>query len=762
MDIRTVRNLDQLHDVTREARAQGKQVVYLGDHQVRVVARNTVSQALVSLVHQDQREAARLDAFATQLRDAEVAGGHIRARSIEERRSALIGKTITPELASRLIGDPVRRHGQTEAWNTRINIDHTGVVRGLPPDLGEFELQQLELGVTRGLDVKNASGERDAARTESESVLDMLGTLRHEKRRTTDAATTAALEESEAELTQLWLSGTMDGPSAARALMNCASRLEPHFRVNGDAETPSPIVNKAAALVNECLADKNIHQRHDNAFGRLFESHLAKSLVDNPALSMRIAATRINSFIRDHIRQVSPSSLERIKTRLGAQADDPQALQTAIDAKVQERVRDLARDLAKDARPWHAEVPEVAAFIADPTPDTLDALLGETSNGWQMIKTYWVAAKYSAGLRGSWMAGANENYQHFVKANRSSQATPLSAAGVNQVPAVAVRAESALRNLISSLQAEMMAKGLSDETALGTRVSMLRSALSDIRDHSGINSREAATKANRDLLLTDFKRALVMVRDVGGEAEDVLNQAINEIEQLPEGADSNDVALEVVTEAGPAGTSVIQDPDAKDLQRNVWGTSLPHQPRPAVPENWAPASSVSARTGFNPAAMTTFESNALSRNQNTVNGISGTTNMLTFLLLHMEREGLLGTGRNAMPHGDALAGNLAFIVMDGGHSIPEAAATYASIMADTRVVHDGVVSGAERLRVEAERAPILARRQAALDSHVTDYSRMHENFGSFDTQMRLDEAVRAGFETARRHFDQLAAERSQT
>ncbi|NBO76476.1 MAG: hypothetical protein EBV28_05585 [Betaproteobacteria bacterium] len=200
MDIRTVRNLDQLHDVAREARAQGKQVVYLGDHQVRVVARNTVSQALVSLVHQDQREAARLD--------------YIRARSIEERRSALIGKTITPELASRLIGDPVRRHGQTEAWNTRINIDHTGVVRGLPPDLGEFELQQLELGVTRGLDVKNASGERDAARTESESVLDMLGTLRHEKRRTTDAATTAALEESEAELTQLWLSGTMDGPSA--------------------------------------------------------------------------------------------------------------------------------------------------------------------------------------------------------------------------------------------------------------------------------------------------------------------------------------------------------------------------------------------------------------------------------------------------------------------------------------------------------------------------------------------------------------------
>jgi hypothetical protein len=543
--------------------------------------------------------------------------------------------------------------------------------------------------------------------------------------------------------------------------MNCASRLEPHFRVNGDAETPSPIVNKAAALVKECLSDKNIHQRHDNAFGRLFESHVAKSLVDNPSHDMLVASTRINTFIRDSIRQVSPSSLERIKTKLGAQADDPQALQAAVEAKVQERIGDLARDLAKDPRPWHAEVPEVAAFMADPTPATLDALLGETSNGWQMIKTYWVTGKYAAGLRGSWMAGANENYQHFVKANRSSQATPLAAAGVNQVPAVAVRAEATLRTLITSLQAEMMAKGLGDETALGTRVSLLRAALSDIRDHSGINSREAATKANRDLLLADFKRALVMVRDVGGEAEDVLNQAINEIEQLPEGADSSDVALEVVTDAGPAGTKVIQDPDAQDLQRNVWGTGLPHQPRPAVPENWAPASSVSARTGFNPAAMTTFESNALSRNQNTVNGISGTTNMLTFLLLHMEREGLLGQGGAATLHGDALAGNLAFIVMDGGHSIPEAVATYASIMADTRVVAEGVVSGAERLRVEAEREPILATRQAALDSHVTDYSRLHENFGSFGTQVIVADAVRAGFEAARQQFDQLAAERSQ-
>ncbi|MFM8796039.1 MAG: hypothetical protein ACKOFK_04640 [Betaproteobacteria bacterium] len=345
----------------------------------------------------------------------------------------------------------------------------------------------------------------------------------------------------------------------------------------------------SGALARECLQDKTFYQRHDNTFGRLFESGLAKTLVDRPSPQMLQAADRINAFIRSTITQVSPSSLERIKTSLGEQANDPQAVKAAVDAKVQQRIQDLAKDLKKDPRPWHAEVPEVADFIADPTAAKLDALLGSTSDGWKMIKTYWVAGKYSAS-----------------------------------------------------------------------------------------------------------------------------------------------------------------------------GTGLPHQPRPDVPSNWAPASSVSARTGVNPNATTTFESNALSRNQNTVNGISGTTNMLTFMLLHMEREGLLGAGDTAIRHGDALAGDLAFIVMDGGHSIPEAMATYASIMADTRVVRDGVApSAAERRRVEQERAPILAARQAALDDHVTNYSRMHEDFGSASTQAVVDQAVRDSFESTRQRFDRLAVERSQ-
>lgn len=80
MDIRTVGSLQQLHNITREARAQGKDVVYLGDHQVRVVERNAASRALIGLVNQDQRGAARLDAFATQLREAAVAAGHLDPR----------------------------------------------------------------------------------------------------------------------------------------------------------------------------------------------------------------------------------------------------------------------------------------------------------------------------------------------------------------------------------------------------------------------------------------------------------------------------------------------------------------------------------------------------------------------------------------------------------------------------------------------------------------------------------------------------------
>ncbi|MFM8737095.1 MAG: hypothetical protein ACKOGB_05310, partial [Betaproteobacteria bacterium] len=62
------------------------------------------------------------------------------------------------------------------------------------------------------------------------------------------------------------------------------------------------------------MQDKTFYQRHDNTFGRLFESGLAKTLVDRPSPQMLQAADRINAFIRSTITQVSPSSLERIKT----------------------------------------------------------------------------------------------------------------------------------------------------------------------------------------------------------------------------------------------------------------------------------------------------------------------------------------------------------------------------------------------------------------------------------------------------------------
>jgi hypothetical protein len=159
---------------------------------------------------------------------------------------------------------------------------------------------------------------------------------------------------------------------------------------------------------------------------------------------------------------------------------------------------------------------------------------------------------------------------------------------------------------------------------------------------------------------------------------------------------------------------------------------------------------------------TAFEQNTLARNQNTVNGVSGTTNMLTFMLLYMQDTGaFVSSNDESLDIGDALMGNLTFLVMDGGHSIPEAMGTSTSILANTQYIPSVDVTGGltraeinEREKVrELALEKIRLERQQVLHAHVTDYAQLHEHVTSPSTRDLVKSAVADAVEKTRSTFD---------
>lgn len=731
MDIRRIDSVAQLLQVRQEAAQKGQDLVYLGDRQVRVVERGQISQALNQLSGQTGREARSLNDFAASLRRTEVGASTASEASPAQRAAQLIGKSLRPDVAVTYLGMSVRDHGQTVGFEQRIGLDHLGTITSLPDDLSELELLDLEQGLTTALNRSNAAGERTAARTESECVLEMLGALRQAGAQASpDAA--AVLSSAERSLSDLWLSGQMNQARTQEALTQVATQLS--------AVAPA-LADQAQALAEEVGKNKQLTQRHDNTFGRMFESALAKSLVDQPSPSMLAAADAINRYLLQH---------------------------TLTDQKsytAEHNIKELASALAKDSRPWHAEVPQLQAYLKEPNAQTLSELMSPAvQDGYRMLLTYWMTAKISTTVLGPWMDPANDNYNRTVKPNRSSQDTVTSAKGATHAAQAGLEAVRILNNLDSALF---------KETALATMDVNVKTELRALRNDllipsnfiaraSGQLPRDDGTyRIDRLELIQGITNTADRLQALKPEAAQALRDLLPPLTTAPEGQSEDDIVLEVGTK-GDVGT--VAGWQAQDVKLAQYGTGLLHQPRPDVPDNWKAEVNVPSRTGVNIAAPKAFEQGVLENNQNTVNGVSGTTNMLAFMLNHMERIGALKTpDGQALNKGDALAGNLAFLVMDGGHSIPEAMATAASIAADPREAPLADFMHLPTDQIKAARVAlkeeIQANRQAVLDRHVTSYAQLGQDLGGGDTGARLTEAVQAAFDTTRNRFDDFHAQR---
>lgn len=725
-NIQNIQSIHQLAQVAQEAEKMGAEVVYVGGNSVRVVKHSSLENVASSLSGQHNREAARLDKFAASLLEAEYKARGMPLLDRSTRINSLVGKTIDAHVASSFLTKIHKDNAPV------VEFDGTGKIKHIreEPKLRELELFRLESAIVQDLRASNAQGERTAARTESECVLEALGLLKNAQAQQPDTpdgnVAVVTLYELQQPLQNLWLSGQMNQAGAKAALLSAADAVR--------AAHPE-LSDKLSQLAQEVSKDKALTQRHDNTFGRMFESTVGKQLAEKPSAKMLQTASAINAFLLNHMLT-------------------PQKNYT-----IEQNIEGLAKALKKDVRPWHAEVPQVQDFLSQPNADTLRNLLTQpTSNGYQMMMTYWMAAKVSSDVSGPWMQAASENYNNLIKPARSSEFTPLSEYGVENAAHGAIIGNKLLDNMEKVLERPSAAQtlGMSKDELQALRDSV-RNLVIEMSKASGTYVlNDQLLPANRDALLSTLQQAADLAADKFPEEAQGFLQLHEQVS-----------ASETLETGSKGGARVMAG--ASNTMTNQYGTGLVHQPKNEVPDNWKMGVNIPAKTGVNVNVPTPFEKGTLERNQNTVNGVSGTTNMLTFMLLHMKENGVLNfPNGEPMDMGDALAGNLTFLLMDGGHSIPEAMATSTSILANPKYfsgeefMHLSTPenrNGANNAR-KAAQEEIRLERQQVLDNYITNYAELGQQLGSPDTGAIVAQAVSAAFEQTRNSFDRLHLERT--
>lgn len=323
-------------------------------------------------------------------------GPFLNQDGVQAQLDLLKGKTIRPEVAGR--------------YQHLLTFDHLGRVTGeavAGARLRASDFEALQRAVIQDLSVANSTAPREARRTESEVVLQFVSEL--------GKAIEQSAGEKKDELKKimnsfklLWLSGTMNKDSACARLAKAAEELK--------AIAPE-LAKMAEGLRNE-LAGRNVEgsltQYHDNFFGRKFETEVVNHLVRHPPASAVSAAAKVGQFLLEHVERACPGDDQRNGF-----------------------LYNLAEHLKHDVRPWHAETPEVRAFMASPTQENFRAMMLKTESGFDTVKQSWLAVKISLELNFEhlpcpWMGPANENYGQVIFPSRSTETSPLAPFQVNR------------------------------------------------------------------------------------------------------------------------------------------------------------------------------------------------------------------------------------------------------------------------------------------------------------------------------------------
>ncbi|MGV7963887.1 MARTX multifunctional-autoprocessing repeats-in-toxin holotoxin RtxA [Photorhabdus tasmaniensis] len=301
---------------------------------------------------------------------------YIQAQRAES--AGILGITVPPE--------------QVPQFGQQVSFDGFGRVVGLKGDIAQSEINRLIDWQIKPLTQINSAEERDVPKTESESLIVFVSRLQQE-----------AIPEGKPLIErarELWLTGQVTHQKTKELFEDAVTQLKTHPELH----------TLAQQLLADANKEKATGQYIDNLFGRHFDSELAYELVKTASPEAKDTAERTGNFlVQDFEQWISgfyPEGAER-------------------DQKIAGKMQAFAKAIDKDFRPWFSRVPELTAFLDEPTFANFKIMMTKVDDGFSVIKVPFLAVKM-ATTRGmgmdsaAWKREGDIFYQDVITQARST------------------------------------------------------------------------------------------------------------------------------------------------------------------------------------------------------------------------------------------------------------------------------------------------------------------------------------------------------
>ncbi|WP_445494564.1 MARTX multifunctional-autoprocessing repeats-in-toxin holotoxin RtxA [Photorhabdus sp. SF281] len=276
-------------------------------------------------------------------------------------------------------------------FDQQVSFDGFGRVAGLKGDIAQSEMNRLTHLQIKPLTQTNSGAEREAPKTESDSLIVFVSRLQQE-----------AIPEGMPLVERaknLWLSGQVTQQETIKLFEDAATQLQTYPELH----------TLAQQLLADARKEKVTGQYIDNLFGRHFDSELAHELVKTAPQDAMTTARQTGQFLVEQFEQwvdgLYPDITEREK----------------IVAKTMES---FVKVINRDCRPWFSRVPELMTFLDEPTFANFKTMMTQVDDGFAVIKVPFLAVRMAItkemGMaRAAWKVEGDRFYYDVISEARS-------------------------------------------------------------------------------------------------------------------------------------------------------------------------------------------------------------------------------------------------------------------------------------------------------------------------------------------------------
>ncbi|MEN9585041.1 MAG: hypothetical protein RLZZ616_2047, partial [Pseudomonadota bacterium] len=304
-----------------------------------------LEQSLSQWQARDPKEFAQRGELVTALR-FEVASLQSHTFAFRAKAAGVYGLALPPE--------------QTARFEHQLLFDGIGRITGAVGELSATDIARVTELSIRPLTDTNSNAERQAPRTEHDSLIAFAHQLGQ-----FDTPQTRLLAD---EVKAIWFSGEVNGPRTI-ALFETASKTlgdQPQLQV------------LAQALLADANKSKTTGQYIDNLFGRRFDSEIAHALVTSPSQAAIDTSAQLGA---------------RLVKEFGDWIQTLQLDEATQSRRIDKKMAAFAEAIKKDTRPWFSRVPSLTDFLAEPNLATFKQMMTRVDNGFDVIKVPFLAVK---------------------------------------------------------------------------------------------------------------------------------------------------------------------------------------------------------------------------------------------------------------------------------------------------------------------------------------------------------------------------------